>query len=197
MKNNRNEESTNNQGDKAMEKTKNNINEPRMDGAKPRRDNAALFCALGLAGGGVLAWAIISAIMPAPKVTLQLDVMTYHDWLYAQPFWLRTAIRAGLLTWVALLLHFGAALFSQLIVSRRKKWATSIKANAVCRLGYMSVQAIALALGLWLCPTIFPPMTTRKYVIIFGTILATMAIEALLLRRRMATVNSSNPVAMG
>ena len=182
MKNNRNEESTNNQGDKAMEKTNNNIEEPRMDGAKPIRNNAALFCAIGLAGGGLLAWAIISATAPVPNATTPFDVMAFRDWLYTQPFWLRTAIRAGLLTWVALLLHLGAVLFSQLIVSRRKKWATSIKAIAVCRLGYMAAQAIALALGLWLCPTIFPPMTTRKVVVIFGTILATMAIEALLLR---------------
>lgn len=197
MKNNRNEKSTNNQGDKAMEESKNNIEEPRMDGAKPIRDNAALFCAVGLAGGGLLAWAIISATAPVPNATTPFDVMAFRDWLYTQPFWLRTAIRAGLLTWVAFLLHFGAAILSGLIVSRRREWATSIKAIAVCRLGYMAAQAIALALGLWLCPTIFPPMTTRKYVVIFGTILATMAIEALLLRRRMATVNSSNPVAMG
>ena len=184
MKNNRNEKSTNNQGDKAMEQTKNNIEEPRMDGAKPIRDNAALFCAVGLAGGGLLAWAIISATVPGPKATTPFDVMAFRDWLYAQPLWLRTAIRAGLLTWVALLLHFGAAILFGLIVSRRRKWATSIKAVAVCRLGYMATLAISLALGLGLCPTIFPPMTTRKVVVIFGTILATMAFEALLLRRR-------------
>lgn len=165
-----------------MDKSKNNINAPRTAGGTPKRDNAALFCAVGLAGGGLLAWAIISATAPVPNATTPFDVMAFRDWLYVQPFWLRMAIRAGLLTWVALLLHFGAAILSGLIVSRRREWATSFKANVVCRLGYMAVQAIALALGLWLCPTIFPPMTTRKVVVIFGTILATMAIEAVLLR---------------
>ena len=178
-----------------MDKSNNNINAPRTAGGTPKRANAALPCVAGLAGGGLLVWAIISAIVPAPKETTQLDVMAFRDWLYAQPFWLRTAIRAGLLTMVALLLHFGAALFSRLIVSRRRGWVTSIKAIAVCRLGYMGALVVALALGLWLCPTIFPPMTAMKVVAIFGTILATMAFEALWLRRKMATVNSSNPVA--
>lgn len=180
-----------------MEKPNNNINAPHMGGARLRRTDVALFCIAGLVGGGLLVWTIISAIVSAPKETTQLDVMAFRDWLYAQPFWLRTAIRAGLLTMVTLLLHFGAALFSRLIVSRRRGWATSIKAIAVCRLGYMVALVVALALGLGLCPTIFPPMTAMKVVAIFGTILATMAIEALWLRRKMATANSSTPLAKG